>query len=133
MRPVMALVVRLLQLTNELFSFIYQIIHLFISGIVSRANSIENAVDLSIKLKLLLVAFKLHLSNLLIQLRFRLELLVFSSSLDSKYDLNIEKTSLTIGDSSRSKDLGVPVFSSAASPGVGMLDEILNVRSRKQL
>ena len=50
-----------------------------------------------------------------------------------KYVLNIENTSLTIGDSSRSKDLGVLVFSSAASPGVGILDEILKRPKQKQL
>ena len=48
---------------------------LLIFGIVSRANSIKNAVDLSIKLKMLLVALKLYFSHLLVKLRFRLELL----------------------------------------------------------
>ena len=51
----------------------------------------------------------------------------------SQYVLNIENTSSTIGDSSRSKDLAVLVFSSAASPGVGILDEILKRPKQKQL
>ena len=46
-------------------------------GTVNRANSIKNAVDLGIKLELLLVTLRLHL---LIQLRLRLELRSFERS-----------------------------------------------------
>ena len=88
-----------------------------------------------INFKILLLAFKALYGmtpSCLSSSDFDSSCLVFSSSLDFKFVLNIEKTSLTIGNSSRSKDLGMPLFPSAASLGVGILDEILNVRSRKQ-
>lgn len=62
------------------------VFHLYIFRTISGANSVKNGVDLSIKLELLLVFFKLHLSHLFIQLRLCLKLLTFLvwlSSLDS--------------------------------------------------
>ena len=80
---------QLLPLVKDLFSrkkkqrFVF---HLYIFRTISGANSVKNGVDLSIKLELLLVFFKLHLSHLFIQLRLCLKLLTFLvwlSSLDS--------------------------------------------------